>query len=205
MPHTTRSIGTAVALMLLLTVASQLLYVSLLSGVGLVAGWPLRSVIWTVELLLFSAITVASIVALVRSSELDWGWSALTVAGLINMIQSGFGLSMFMPATEAGPEFAPLMGTVLAGSFLFYFLAKAIIGVAAISFGMSLFRGDNISGRAVGLATVVAGAMGIILNVGAVHLGLGSVPMAGASGAIATFFAAAAILLNVRGERREPA
>ena len=201
MPLATRTISIALAFMLLLTVASQLLYVSFLSGVGLVEGWPLRSVIWTVELLLFSAITIASLVALVRSTDLQWGWAALVLAGLINMIQSGIGLSMFLPASNAGPEFAPLMGTVLAGSFLFYNLAKAILGVAAIIFGFSLFRRDKLSVRAVGVVTVIAGATSTILNIGAVHWGLGSVSMAGASGATATFFAAVSLWFCAQSDK----
>jgi hypothetical protein len=198
MPHTSRNLATIVAIMLLLTVATQLLYTATLSGVGIVDGWPLRSTIWTAEILLFTGIAIASLVALVRSPDMQLGWAALVVAGLINMVQSGIGLSMFLPATNAGAEFAPLMGTVLAGSFLFYNLAKAILGVAALVFGLSLFRTNKSIGRMVGLVSVITGVIAIILNVAAVHLGLGSVPFSGASGAIATFFAGYAVWFSAR-------
>mgnify|MGYP003678207646 CR=1 FL=1 len=128
MPQTTRNIAIFISIMLLLTVATQLLYLTTLSGVGIVDGWPLRSTIWTTELLLFTGITIASLVGLARSSDMQWGWAALLVSGLTNMIQSGIGLSMFLPAAKAGAEFSPLMGTLLAGSFLFYNLAKAVLG-----------------------------------------------------------------------------
>ena len=196
MPQPTRNIAISISVMLLLTVASQLLYTATLSGVGIIDGWPLRSTIWTAEILLFTGIALAAIVGLVRSSEMQLGWAALIVAGLINMVQSGIGLSMFLPATNAGEEFAPLMGTVLAGSFLFYNLAKAILGIAALVFGLQLFRTNKSVGRVVGLVSVVAGVIAIALNVAAVHLGLGAVSMAGASGATATFFAGITLWLT---------
>ena len=198
MPQPLRNIATSVSIILLLTVASQLIYLATLSGVGIVDGWPLRSTIWTAEILLFTGIVIASLVGLVRSPDMQLGWAALIVAGLFNMVQSGIGLSMFLPATNAGEGFAPLMGTVLAGSFLFYNLAKAILGFAALVFGLSLFRKDKSIGRVVGLVSAVTGAIAIALNVAAVHLGLGSVPFSGASGAIATFFAGFALWFCAR-------
>ena len=135
---------------------------------------------------------------MLTSPALQWGWAALVAAGLINIVQSGIGLSMFLPAAKAGPEFAPLMGTLLAGSFLFYNLSKAIIGLAALLFGLSLFRNDKSKVRVIGLISMVAGVIAIVLNIAAVRLGLGSVPFSGASGAIATLLAGGTIWLSIR-------
>lgn len=198
MARTTRNIAKFVSVMLLLTVVSQISYMATLSGVGIIEGWPLRSTIWTTEVLLFTTIALASLVGMVRSSDLQWGWSALVVAGLINMVQSGIGLSMFLPAAKAGVEFAPLMDTVLAGSFLFYNLAKVALGLAALIFGLALFRKDKMIDRVVGLVSAITGAIAIALNIAAVHLGLGVVPLAGASGATATFFTGCAVWLSTR-------
>ncbi|WP_430429743.1 thiamine biosynthesis protein ThiC [Parasphingorhabdus sp.] len=198
MPKTSRHIGTFVSAVLLLTVISQIIYVATLSGVGIVEGWPLRSTIWTIELLLFTAIAIASFVGLVRSSEMQLGWSALAVAGLINMVQSGIGLSMFLPAAKAGEELAPLMGTVVAGSFLFYYLAKVVLGLAAVFFGLWLFRNVKGLGQIAGVVSLIAGMIAIALNVAAMRLGLGAVPLAGASGAIATFAAGCALWWSSR-------
>ena len=205
MPQTTRNIAIFVSIMLLLTVATQSLYLATLSGVGIVEGWPLRSTIWTMELILFTGITIASLVGLVRSAEMQWGWAALLASGLINILQSGIGLSMFLPAAKAGAEFAPLMGTLLAGSFLFYNLAKAILGLSALIFGLSLFRSDRTIGRAVGLVSMIVGAVAIVLNIAAVYLGRGAIPFSGASGSVATLFAGCAIWLSsARNERSRP-
>lgn len=198
MPDSTHRIATFVAIALLLTVISQITYVMTLSGIGIVEGWPLRSTIWTAELLLFTGIAIASLPAMVRSESMQLGWSAIAVAGFTNMIQSGIGLSMFLPATSAGEEFAPIMSTVLAGSFLFYYLAKVVLGLAALLFGLALFRSENTIGRMIGLASMIAGAIAIALNIAAVRLGLGAVPLAGTSGAIATFFAGCAIWYSAR-------
>lgn len=193
-----RKITVFVSIALLLTVVSQIVYSLTLGGVGIVEGWPLRSTIWTIELLLFTGITIASLVSLVRSSSMQFGWAALTVAGIINMIQSGIGLSMFLPATQAGEVHAPLMSTVLAGSFLFYYLAKVILGLAALSFGLSIFRNEKMIVRVTGLASMITGIVAIALNISAVRLGLGAVPLAGLSGAVATFFAGCAVWFSDR-------
>lgn len=198
MVQTTRQLTSFVSVALLLTVASQIAYITTLSGVGIVEGWPLRSSVWTIEILLFAAIAIASLVGLVRSADMQLGWSALVVAGIINMIQSGIGLSMFLPASQAGEQLAPLMGTVLAGSFLFYYLAKVVLGVAAVFFGLSLFRGGKAIARIVGLLSLISGVIAIALNVAAVRMGLGAVPLAGASGAIATFFVGCALWVSAR-------
>jgi len=198
MAQTTRQLTAFVSVALLLTVASQIAYITTLSGVGIVEGWPLRSTLWTIEILLFVAIAIASLVGLVRSVDMQLGWSALAVAGIINMIQSGIGLSMFLPASQAGEQLAPLMGTVLAGSFLFYYLAKVVLGVAAVFFGLSLFRGGKVIVRIVGLLSLISGVIAIALNVAAVRMGLGAVPLAGASGAIATFFVGCALWVSAR-------
>ena len=201
MPQTTRSLATFVSVALLLTVLSQIIYTTTLSGVGIVEGWPLRSTIWTTELVLFTSIAIAALVGLVRSTDMQFGWSALVVAGLINMVQSGIGLSMFLPATKAGEEFAPLMGTVLAGSFLFYYLAKLALGLAALFFGLSLFRRATGIVRIVGILSVIAGVIAIVLNIAALRLGLGGVPLAGMAGAVATFFTGCAIWFSNRLEQ----
>ncbi len=201
MPPKTRPIAIFVSALLILTVISQLVYTATLSGVGIIEGWPLRSTIWTAELVIFSAIAIASLAGLVRTQDMQLGWSALVVAGLMNMVQSGIGLSMFLPASNAGEEFAPLMTTVLAGSFLFYYLAKVILGLAAIFFGLSLFRGADTIGRILGLVSLITGLVAMILNIAALRLGLGAVPLAGASGAIATFFVGCAIWYSARQDK----
>lgn len=181
---------------MLLTVISQVVYMAALSDVGIVEGWPVRSTIWTIELLLFSVVAVAGFVGLIKTSQLQVAWAAIAVSGLINITQAGIGLSMFLPATEAGENFSPLMDTVLAGAFVFYFLAKVLIGFAAMAFGLHLFRSETVLFKTIGILTSVTGLAALGLNIAALPQGLSLVFPAGASGTIATLALALAIWLN---------
>lgn len=191
-----QNISKIVAISLMLTVVSQVAYMAALSDVGIVEGWTVRSAIWTIELLLFAIIALTGLVGLTKAPQLQMAWSAIAVSGLANVLQAGIGLSMFLPATEAGEDFAPLMETVLAGAFVFYFLAKVFIGFAAIAFGMLLFRDQAVSHKIVGVLSGVSGLAALGLNVAALPQGLGLVLPAGASGTIATLFLAIALWLK---------
>lgn len=171
-----------------------------LTDVGIVEGWPVRSTIWTIELILFSIVAAAGFAVLAQTRELHLAWSAIALFGLVNVFQAGIGLSMFLPATEAGEDFAPLWQTVLAGAFVFYFLAKVFIGFAAMAFGLRLFRGQAILSKGMGVVTGIAGFVAIILNTAALREGMALVFPAGASGTLATLLLALAIWLNTRGE-----
>ena len=192
------SISKIVAISLLLTVVSQVAYMAALSDVGIVEGWPVRSAIWTIELLLFSIIAAAGFIGLIRTSKSQLIWSAIAMSGLINIIQAGIGLSMFLPATEAGEDFAPLMETVLAGAFVFYFLAKVFIGFAAMACGLLIFRRGTVLFKVTGVLTGVSGLSALGLNIAALPQGLALVLPAGASGTIATLFLAITLWLESR-------
>ncbi|GAB5488724.1 MAG: hypothetical protein Pars2KO_22940 [Parasphingorhabdus sp.] len=201
MEQAQQKLSKIVAVSLLLTVVSQIVYMAALSDVGIVEGWPLRSTIWTIELLLFSIIAATGLTSLARTSQLHLAWSAIAIFGLINIIQAGIGLSMFLPATEAGEDFSALWDTVLAGAFVFFFLAKVFIGFAAMAFGLRLFRGQTSLIKGIGIVTGIAGFAAIVLNIAALPQGLAFVLPGGASGTLATLLLAVAIWLNARNEQ----
>ncbi len=201
MEQAQQNLSKIVAASLLLTVVSQIVYMAALSDVGIVEGWPLRSTIWTIELLLFSIIAATGFASLARTSQLHLAWSAIAIFGLINIVQAGIGLSMFLPATEAGEDFAALWDTVLAGAFVFFFLAKVFIGFAAMAFGLRLFRGQTSLIKGIGIVTGIAGFAAIVLNIAALPQGLAFVLPGGASGTLATLLLAVAIWLNTRSEQ----
>lgn len=181
-----------VALTMLITVASQMLYISTLAGVGIVEGWPLRSSIWTVETVAFTIMAVAALSAMVEDSSRRVIWAALALSAVFNAIQAGIGLSMFLPATEAGESFAPLMQTILLGAFLFYFLAKVLIGIAGVGLGISLWREGNGGAKAAGILALITGLVAAAVNIAALPQGMALVQIAGATGTLATLFAAIA-------------
>jgi hypothetical protein len=191
----TRRAGALIAAAFFITVVTQIAYVAMLEGVGIVEGWPLRSTLWTIELFAFAAIAVASLVLMVRDAPRAFIWGALAVSGLLNIVQAGIGLSTFLPMTEAGEQFAPVMGAIVAGAFLFYFLAKALVGLAGIGLGLALFARTGTPLKAVGALSVVAGLIAAAMNMVAIPQGMSWVFEAGATGTIAALTTGIAIWL----------
>lgn len=193
-----RRAGAAISIAFLITVITQITYVSALDGVGIAEGWPLRSALWTIELLAAAIVAVAALGLMVRDAGRVFIWSALAVSGLLNMLQGGFGLSMFLPLAEAGESFAPVMGSIVAGAFLFFFLAKALIGVAAIGLGLSLFGVSGMAGKIVGALSIAAGLAAAAVNLFAIPQGMAFVFPAGAAGTVAALAAGIAVWMATR-------
>lgn len=181
-----------IAITLLISVITQLLYIALLAEVGIVEGWPLRSSIWTVETVTFTVLSVAGLTALVNDTRHRLVWAALALSGVFNAIQAGIGLSMFLPATQQAGSDSALMSTILVGAFLFFFLAKALIGMAGIALGLSLLRSGGGAAKVVGGLAILTGAIGAAANIIAMPMGMDLVFAAGATGTLATFFVAIA-------------
>lgn len=184
----------------LITVVTQVIYVSLLNGVGIVEGWPMRAPLWGSETILFTLTGVAALVGLAEDGERRAAWGALALAAVFNTLQAGIGLSTFLPATQAGDDFAPLMTVVLGAAFLFYFLAKLLIGMAAIGFGLSLLRRGSAVAKGVGGLSVLAGLAGAVVNLAALPQGLALVFPAGAAGTAATLMVAVSALMLARAK-----
>lgn len=176
-----------VAIMLFVTVLTQIIYVALLADVGIVEGWPLRSTIWAIESVAFSVLAVLALASLAADDRYRLVWAAIAVSGVLNAIQAGMGLSMFLPPSQAGASGKLLLDTVLVGAFLFFFLAKVLIGLASVVLGVALFRsyGNNI-GKILGALAVVSGVAAAAMNTVALPLGLALVFPAGAAGTAAT-------------------
>ncbi|MEQ9661760.1 MAG: hypothetical protein RLN87_04330 [Parasphingopyxis sp.] len=185
-----------VALGLLVTVATQIVYFLALSDVGIVEGWPLRSTLWAVETIVFALVAATAFAALPRDPERGLVWGLLGVSGVFNALQSGIGLSMFLPLTEAGEDFAPVLSTVVAGAFLFYLLAKAMIGAAGLILGARLFRSVSGGQKAVGAITAIAGLAALGTGLFALPQGMAFIFPAGAAGTVATLLVGLCLLLS---------
>ncbi len=175
-----------VAILLIVTVATQIGYVVLLKDVGIIEGWPLRSTIWAIETLAFSLLAVAALTVLGGGERHRFVWAAIAVSGLFNALQAGIGLSMFLPPSQAGDSGKLLFDTVLAGAFLFFFLAKVLIGLASIILGLALFQMRGTGGKIIGVLAMLSGVAAVALNSIALPQGLALVFPAGAAGTVAT-------------------
>lgn len=149
------------------------------------------------ELAAFLLMSVAALVALNRGAALRPTWAALAVAGMFNALQVGIGLSMFKPAVTASDALEPLFTTVLSGAFFFYFVAKALIGLASVGVGLVLLRTPGGTAKAFGAMAVLAGFAATVVNIAAVAIGRSLTFPAGATGTTAALMGGLALAMVV--------
>ena len=207
--HDNRRYRNAVAAALTVTVITQIVYMVTLGGpspadpeagvkhadiIAYFGGrWPEIAAVWMTELACFCVITVAALVTLARSaSPLSWG--ALALAGLLDIVQISFGLALFRPFATADAQFAPLLGAIVAGAFFFYFLAKALIGLAGVGFGLALLKQKGKLAKAIGALGIAIGGIAAAINILALPQGMAWTQYAGASGTVAALVLAIMLL-----------
>ncbi|GAA4043312.1 hypothetical protein GCM10022213_12410 [Parerythrobacter jejuensis] len=203
------------AILLIATVVTQILYMAFLGGpqpsdpaqgttqADVVAyftdRWAEVATIWTVEVLAFAGVAMTALVVMARGGGSQLAWAAIALAALVNLIQLGLGLAVFRPIALAEQPVFGLFGTVVAGAFYFYFLAKALIGVAAIALGTVLFKSSTATpAKIVSGITALLGVIALGANIAGIAQGMGWVLIAGASGTLATMFVAIAGVMAVK-------
>lgn len=190
MTNTALSRGVAVAL--LVTVASQLFYIGVVSNSE---NELLRPITWFTELLAFGFVSVGAYALVGREPQRAFVWSAIGFSGVLNVLQVGMGLSMFAPAREASEAVPQLFTTVLAGAFFFYFFAKLLIGGAAMIEGARALRLSGGLQKAIGGISILTGVAAIAVNLLAMIDSESWTFPAGAAGTAATAFLAAALFI----------
>ena len=162
---------------------------------------PPRQLLWGLETLLFTILAMFAGAAMVQSKNYQLGWSAIAFSAVLNVVQVSIGLAMFGPFREASSQLTalqPLMGAVVALSFMIYYSAKLLLGFSALIFGISkLAEGAKTLGGLTALIGVVAMLSNAILIVFGRDAFLPS-PVAGASGVIATLLLAFCLMSVVR-------
>lgn len=192
MNFTPRGASTMVAIALLATVATQLFYIAVVSPADDAL---LRKITWLTEMAAFSLISVCAL-ALVARGYMPLVWSAVALAGLVNILQVGIGLAQFGPAGEATDP--KVFAGVLAGAFFLYFHGKAMLGMAALGLGFGMWRSGTRLGKLLAVLGIVSGLAAAGLGLLGMADGMAWVFPAGAAGTIAT--AVLAILVLARRE-----
>ncbi|WP_026091722.1 hypothetical protein [Blastomonas sp. AAP53] len=161
------------------------------------------TVIWSLEALVFLAICVLALAAMVQKGPLTMAWAAIAVGGLLNVLQVGMGLAMFAPLSDAGEAMAPAYEAIVAGAFFLYFAGKLLFGVAAILVGKALLRSTGVARIAGGLA-ILTGLAAALVNTAALAMGMDWLYPAGAAGTVATACLAVALHFSARGPSPHP-
>ena len=156
-----------------------------------------RQLLWGGEGILFTFMAAFAGAALAQSRTGQLGWSAITAASILNVVQVGVGLTLFGPfreVSQAVPEAAPLASGIVAYSFMVYNGAKALLGLAALVFGLAKM-GEG--AKALGGLTAVIGTIALVSNALSMAMGRGfsgDLPIAGGSGVLATVLLAVCLL-----------
>ncbi|UIP05935.1 hypothetical protein LY632_09485 [Erythrobacter sp. SDW2] len=180
MTFTPRRAAIIIAITLLAAVATQLFYIGEVSPTDDAL---LRKITWVSEMALYSVLTMAAL-ALIARGTMPLVWSAVALAGIVNILQLGIGLAEFGPAAEAKDP--KVFASVLGGAFFLYFHAKAMIGMAAIGTGLAAWGRATALAKGLGGLTVIAGAAAVGLNLLGMADGMAWVMQAGAAGTTAT-------------------
>jgi len=188
-----------VTYLLLALVATQAVYTALFTME--IAG-P-RPLLWGLEGVLFTILAAVAGAALVQTRNYHLGWSAIAFSAVLNVVQVSMGLKLFGPfggAAQQVEAMAPLIGAVVALSFMIYNAAKILLGLAALVFGMAKM---NAGSKTLGGLTAVAGVVTILANSIMVVFGRDSLlppPVAGASGVVATVLLALCLINIARDD-----
>ena len=162
-----------------------------------------RPYIWGLEGVLFTFLAAFAGAALVQAKNYHLGWSAIAFSAVLNVVQVGIGLKLFGPFGGVAQQLegaGPLIGAVLALSFMIYNAAKILLGLAALVFGMAKMTAGS---KTLGGLTVLAGVIALVANSILIIFGRGAFlppPVAGASGVVATVLLALCLINLVHDE-----
>ena len=191
MQFTARGSARITAILLISVVITQLVYIGLSS-----AGMDInRPVIWTTEAAAFLGIAVFALVPLARESRFTAVWAAISIGGILNVIQVGMGLAMFGPLQGAGEPMAPAFQAVLSGAFFLYFAGKFLFGFASLAIGVFLLKSGKGTAKPVGALAFLAGLGAAATNLAAMAAGMEALYPAGAAGTAAALFLAISLLM----------
>ncbi|WP_413402068.1 thiamine biosynthesis protein ThiC [Pseudoalteromonas sp. KJ71-7] len=156
-----------------------------------------RQFAWGLEALVFTLLVAFAGSAMVQAKNAQLGWSAITFSAVLNIVQVSIGLTLFstfgkVAGSVEGAQ--PLINGVVALSFMIYYAAKVLLGLAALVFGLSYIAKG---GKALGGLTAFVGVVAMLANAILITFGRdGFLPsgVAGASGMIATLLLAICLI-----------
>ena len=156
-----------------------------------------RQYAWGLEAVVFTLLVAFAGSAMVQAKNAQLGWSAITFSAILNIVQVSIGLTLFstfgkVAGTVEGAQ--PLISGVVSLSFMIYYAAKLLLGLAAVVFGLYFIAKG---GKAIGGLTALAGVVAMFANAILIIFGRdGFMPsgVAGASGMIATLLLAICLI-----------
>lgn len=164
-----------------------------------------RQLLWGLEGVLFTVLVAFAGAAMVQAKSQHVGWAAVAFSAVLNTVQVSIGLTMFGPFREAASQNESLgvvAGAVVALSFMIYFAAKLLLGLAALIFGLASLNAGN---KKLGGLTAFVGAVAMFSNGILVMFGRDGFlpsPVAGGSGVLATLLLALCLVSLARKNKQ---
>jgi len=188
-----------VALLLIALVVTQAVFTALFNA-GIAGPRPF---LWGLEAVLFTILAAFAGAALVQAKNYHLGWSAIAFSAVLNVVQVSIGLKLFGPFGGVAQQVeaaAPLIGAIVAFSFMIYNAAKILLGLAALVFGMAKMAAGS---KTLGGLTALVGVIAIAANTILIIFGRDAFlppPVAGASGVVATVLLSLCLMSLVHEE-----
>ncbi|MCV6621074.1 MAG: thiamine biosynthesis protein ThiC [Cellvibrionaceae bacterium] len=160
-----------------------------------------RQFLWGSEGLLFTLLIAFAGAAMVQLKENQLIWSAIAFSAVLNVIQVSVGITLFGSFSEAASEVTglkPALSGVVALSFMIYYAAKLLLGIAALGMGSALMSEGS---KALGGLTALVGGIAVLANAILITFGRdGFLPssVAGATGVLATLLLALCLIVAAR-------
>ena len=162
-----------------------------------------RPFLWGLEGVLFAILAAFAGAALIQAKKYHLGWSAIAFSAILNVVQVSIGLKLFGAFGGVAQQVegaAPLIGAVVAFSFMVYNAAKILLGLAALVFGMAKMAAGS---KLLGGLTVSVGVIAMAANAILTIFGRDSFlppPVAGVSGVAATVLLALCLVNLVQDD-----
>lgn len=166
---------------------------------------PPRQFLWGLESVLFTILAAYAGAAMVQAGSLQLGWSAIAFSAVFNLVQVSVGLTMFGPFRESAAQLDALGAAadgVFALSFMIYYAAKLLLGLAALIFGLHKMAAGA---KGLGTATAAIGAVALLANAVLLMFGRDAFlpsAVAGGTGVLATLLLALCLLGGAEEEDR---
>ncbi|KAA1188428.1 thiamine biosynthesis protein ThiC [Pseudohalioglobus sediminis] len=182
------------AVLLLIAAITQAIYTALYASGADVP----RQLLWGAESILFTLLAAFAGAALVQTRRHQLAWAAITAAAVLNVVQVGVGLTMFGPFFEAAANVegvTPAARAVVAFSFMVYNAAKVLLALGLLVIGLEIIGAGSVL---LGRASASTGVVALVSNSASMAAGrdvFGDLPLAGASGVLATVLLAVCLLI----------
>lgn len=160
--------------------------------------WSEVVAVWLTESVGFVICAIAAMGLAAQPKAERAAWNAIALGSLGGLLSTAIGIGFFSGFGTAGEANLPLFFSVVNGSFVFFFIGKALTGAGVLGVGLALLKTGGGIGKLLGLLAALSGLIALGANILATGAGLSMVMLGGATGIAATAVGAVAVFVLTR-------